>query len=168
VEARRVVVRRHRSMRALGLRALGAFLPLVHQAARVLARGTARRAASGDTWSAPASAEWRIEDEAGRDIPVNVETSGGRHARGERAARAHGALSRVRGSAAARELRREPRPREGDSRRARRSLIAAFPAPRAAAARGRRSRRARARGALRRELWPEFVLLALLLSSPSR
>jgi hypothetical protein len=56
----------------------GAFLPLVHQAARVLARGTAAPSLHpGDTWSAPASAEWRIEDETGRDIPVSVETSGG-------------------------------------------------------------------------------------------
>jgi hypothetical protein len=56
----------------------GAFLPLVHQAARVLARGTAAPALHpGDTWSAPASAEWRIEDEAGRDVPVTVETTGG-------------------------------------------------------------------------------------------
>src|SRR5262249_36227857 len=50
----------------------GAFLPLVHQAARVLARGTAAPSLHpGDAWSAPASAEGRIADEARHDIPAN-------------------------------------------------------------------------------------------------
>ncbi|MEQ1832126.1 MAG: BatA domain-containing protein, partial [Candidatus Eisenbacteria bacterium] len=56
----------------------GAFLPLVHQAALVLGRGTAAPSLTpGDRWSAPASAEWRVEDETGREVPVSIESSGG-------------------------------------------------------------------------------------------
>ena len=48
----------------------GAFLPLVHQAAKVLARGTAAASlAPGDRYVAPAgTGAWRIEDAAGREV----------------------------------------------------------------------------------------------------
>jgi len=144
----------------------GAFLPLVHQAARVLARGTAAPALHpGDTWSAPASAEWRIEDEAGRDIPVTVETSGG----ATRAVSVPLERTGLYRAFAGPELRASfavnPDPTEGDLVPIPdASLIAAFPSGRARLLRVGDDLAARVREArFGRELWPEFVLLALLL-----
>ena len=144
----------------------GAFLPLVHQAARVLARGTAAPSLHpGDTWSAPASAEWRIEDETGHDIPVSVETSGG----ATRAVSVPLERTGLYRAFAGPELRASfavnPDPAEGDlAPMPEASLIAAFPAGRARVLRVGDDLAARVREArFGRELWPEFVLLALLL-----
>ncbi len=144
----------------------GAFLPLVHQAARVLARGTAAPSLyPGDAWSAPASATWRVEDEAGREVALSVETGGG-------AARAVSAPldrtglyrafadGRLRTSFAV-----NPDPREGDlAPLPEASLVAAFPNGRARVVRVGDDLAARIRQArFGRELWPEFVIAALLL-----
>jgi len=144
----------------------GAFLPLVHQAARVLARGTAAPSLHpGDTWSAPASAEWRIEDETGHDIPVSVETSGG----ATRAVSVPLERTGLYRAFAGPELRASfavnPDPAEGDlAPMPEASLIAAFPTGRARVLRVGDDLAARVREArFGRELWPEFVLLALLL-----
>jgi hypothetical protein len=145
----------------------GAFLPLLHQAVRVLGRGTAAASLSpGDTWRAPAgTGEWRVLDESGRDVPVAI---GG--ARGstrlstpplERPGLYRVLLDgRLRGSFAV-----NPDPRESDLAPIDEpSLVAGFPAGRATVLRpgddlARRVREAR----FGRELWPLFALLALLL-----
>src|SRR5215831_8222079 len=144
----------------------GAFLPLVHQAALVLARGTAAPSLHpGDTWSAPASAEWRIEDETGHDIPVSVETSGG----ATRAVSVPLERTGLYRAFAGPELRASfavnPDPMEGDlAPLPEASLVAAFPTGRARLLRVGDDLAARVREArFGRELWPEFVLLALLL-----
>jgi hypothetical protein len=144
----------------------GAFLPLVHQAARVLARGTAAPSLHpGDVWSAPASAEWRVEDESGHDIPVNVETSGG----ATRAVSVPLERTGLYRAFAGPELRASfavnPDPVEGDlAPLPDASLLAAFPGGRARLLRVGDDLASRVREArFGRELWPEFVALALLL-----
>ena len=144
----------------------GAFLPLVHQAARVLARGTAAPSLHpGDTWSAPASAEWRIEDETGRDIPVNVETSGGATRAVSVPLERTGLYRAFAGPDLRASFAVNPDPTEGDlAPMPDASLIAAFPGGRARLLRVGDDLAARVRQArFGRELWPEFVALALLL-----
>ena len=144
----------------------GAFLPLVHQTARVLARGTAAPSLTpGDVWSAPASAEWRLEDETGRDVPVHLESGSG-------AARAVSsplerpglyrayAGGKLRASfavnAAASEGDLAPLPEA--------ALVSAFPSGRVRLVRMGDDLAARIRQArFGRELWPEFVIAALAL-----
>ena len=144
----------------------GAFLPLVHQAARVLARGTAAPSLHpGDTWSAPASAEWRIEDEAGRDIPVSVETSGGATRAVSVPLERTGLYRAFAGPDLRASFAVNPDPAEGDlAPLPDASLMAAFPGGRARLLRVGDDLAARVRQArFGRELWPEFVTLALLL-----
>lgn len=144
----------------------GAFLPLVHQAARVLARGTAAPSLyPGDTWSAPAAAEWRLEDETGRNVPVRTETVSGATRIVSEPLDRPGlyrafADGRLRTSFAV-----NPDPAESDlAALPERTILAAFPPGRARtipvgddlAARVREARHGR-------ELWAEFVLLALVL-----
>ncbi len=145
----------------------GAFLPLVHQAVRVLGRGTAAASLSpGEVWRAPArTGDWRIVDEDGRDIEVSVRAEGGA-TRAQSAPLERPGLYRVleggqlRGSIAV-----NPDPQESalepiDER----ELLAAFPDGRARVLRpgadfAQRVREAR----FGRELWPWFVILALAL-----
>jgi hypothetical protein len=144
----------------------GAFLPLVHQAARVLARGTAAPSLHpGDSWSAPASAEWRIEDEAGRDIPVSVETSGGATRAVSVPLERTGLYRAFAGPDLRASFAVNPDPVEGDlAPLPDATLLAAFPAGRARLLRVGDDLAARVREArFGRELWPEFVLIALLL-----
>jgi hypothetical protein len=144
----------------------GAFLPLIHQAARVLARGTAAPSLfPGDTWSAPASAEWRLEDETGREVPVRVESASG----APRAVSAPLERSGLYRAYAGGQLRASfavnPDPREGDlAPLAEATLSAAFPQGRVRLVRLGDDLAARIREArFGRELWPEFVIAALLL-----
>jgi hypothetical protein len=144
----------------------GAFLPLVHQAARVLARGTAAPSLHpGDSWSAPASAEWRIEDEAGRDIPVSVETSGGATRAVSVPLERTGLYRAFAGPDLRASFAVNPDPVEGDlAPLPDATLLAAFPGGRARLLRVGDDLAARVREArFGRELWPEFVLIALLL-----
>jgi hypothetical protein len=144
----------------------GAFLPLVHQAARVLARGTAAPSLHpGDSWSAPASAEWRIEDEAGRDIPVSVETSGGATRAVSVPLERTGLYRAFAGPDLRASFAVNPDPVEGDlAPLPDATLLAAFPGGRARLLRVGDDLAARVREArFGRELWPEFVLFALLL-----
>ena len=144
----------------------GAFLPLVHQAARVLARGTAAPSLTpGDTWSAPASAEWRIEDETGREVPVRVETAGGATRAVSAPLERTGLYRAFTGGQLRASFAVNPDPREGDlTPLPEASLVAAFPTGRVRVLRMGDDLALRVRQArFGRELWPEFLLLALLL-----
>lgn len=145
----------------------GAFLPLLHQAARVLGRGTAAPSLEpGGRWRAPASTgDWRIVAEDGREVAVALESDGG-------ATRAVSAplerpglyrvleSGRLRGSVAV-----NPSPRESElTPLGERELLAAFPDGRARILRPGEDFAQRVREArLGRELWPWFVMLALAL-----
>ena len=144
----------------------GAFLPLVHQAALVLARGTAAPSLTpGDTWSAPASAEWRIEDEAGHEVPVTVRAASGAARAVSAPLERTGLYRAFAGSTLRASFAVNPDPREGDlTPIPEQALVAAFPPGRVRILRlgddlAERVREAR----FGRELWPEFLLLALLL-----
>ena len=145
----------------------GAFLPLVHQCARVLGRGTAAASlVPGDTWRAPSAAgAWRVMDETGREVPL-VYGAGAAATRASTGPLEHPRLYRVyRGELLRSSFAVNPEPRESDLTPASESeLLAAFPAGRARVLHAgedlaRRVREAR----YGRELWPLFTLLALLL-----
>jgi hypothetical protein len=144
----------------------GAFLPLVHQAALVLARGTAAPSLTpGDTWSAPASAEWRVEDETGREVPVRVESGSGATRAVSAPLERTGLYRAFAGGQLRASFAVNPDPREGDlTPIAEPALVAAFPAGRVRVLRMGDDLALRVRQArFGRELWPEFLVLALLL-----
>jgi hypothetical protein len=145
----------------------GAFLPLFHQAVKVLARGTAAASlVPGDRYRAPAATgAWRIEDERGTELPSQLVADGGA-TRLESAPIERTGLYRVlqggtvRGTFAVNvdvresDLAAVPEP----------MLMRAFPGGRAQIMRAgadfaRRVREAR----YGRELWSWFVIAALLL-----
>ncbi|MBI1798433.1 MAG: BatA domain-containing protein [Candidatus Eisenbacteria bacterium] len=145
----------------------GAFLPLLHQAVKVLGRGTASASLTpGDRYHAPASTgAWRILDSQGQEVPVRLETGGG-VTRIESAPLDRPGIYRVmRGAELRSVFAVNPDPRESNlAPESEAALLAAFPAGRARAVQpgadlARRVREAR----YGRELWREFVLLALLL-----
>jgi len=144
----------------------GAFLPLVHQCARVLARGTASPSLNpGDVWSAPASAEWRIEDETGRTVAVHVESASGAPRAVSAPLERPGLYRAYAGGQLRASFAVNPDAREGDlAPLAEGSLTAAFPNGRVRLVRMGDDLAARIRQArFGRELWPEFVIAALLL-----
>jgi hypothetical protein len=144
----------------------GAFLPLVHQAARVLARGTAAPSLHpGDTWSAPASAEWRVEDETGREIALHVESASGAPRTVSAPLERPGLHRAYAGGQLRASFAVNPDPREGDlAPLPEPALTAAFPAGRVRWVRFGDDLAARIRQArFGRELWPEFLIAALLL-----
>ncbi len=144
----------------------GAFLPLVHQAARVLARGTAAPSLHpGDTWSAPASAEWRIEDETGREVAVRIETTAGATRAVSAPLERTGLYRAYAGGTLRASFAVNPDPAESDlAPLPEPALVSAFPGGRARILRPGDDLALRVRQArYGRELWPEFVLLALLL-----
>jgi hypothetical protein len=144
----------------------GAFLPLVHQCARVLARGTASPSLTpGDVWSAPASAEWRIEDETGRDVAVHVESASGAPRAVSAPLERPGLYRAYAGGQLRASFAVNADPREGDlAPLDEASLTAAFPNGRVRLVRMGDDLAARIRQArFGRELWPEFVIAALLL-----
>jgi hypothetical protein len=145
----------------------GAFLPLVHQAVKVLGRGTAAASLMpGDRYSAPAApGAWRIVDDEGHDVPCELSAAGGAaqltSAPLERPGLYRVMLAeRVRNTFAV-----NPDPRESDLAPApEAALLHAFPAGRAQIVRpgedlARRVRESR----YGRELWSWFVILALML-----
>lgn len=144
----------------------GAFLPLLHQAIKVLGRGTA--AASllpGERYSAPAgTGTWRIEDEKGREVPAEIVTGGGTTRLLSAPLETPGLYRVLQGGAARAAFAVNPDPSESDLDAVKVARIArAFPAGRvsvldAGAGFERRVREAR----YGRELWPLFVILALL------
>jgi hypothetical protein len=144
----------------------GAFLPLLHQAARVLARGTAAPSLHpGDRWSAPASSAWRVEDEAGRDIVLHTETAGGAARVVSEPLERVGLYRAFAGGTLRTSFAVNPDPMEGDlAPLTEASLVDAFPRGRARLVRVGEDLAARIRQArFGRELWPEFLFMALLL-----
>ena len=145
----------------------GAFLPLVHQALKLLARGTTSASLEpGDRYAAPAgTGNWRIEDAAGRDVPCQLTTRGG-STRLTSAPLEHTGLYRVfEGTTLRRVFAVNPDPRESELEPLDQQRIEAlFPGGRVRWLEGgtdlaRRVREAR----FGRELWRECVLLALAL-----
>ncbi len=144
----------------------GAFLPLVHQAVRVLARGTAAASLTpGESWTGPGSTgAWRVVGEDGRDVAVSL-TSGHGTPRVTTAPLEQPGLYRVLENGKLRSsFAVNPDPRESDMTPFDEpKLLAGFPAGRASILRpgedfARRVREAR----YGRELWPWFLMLALL------
>jgi hypothetical protein len=145
----------------------GAFLPLVHQCARVLGRGTAAASLRpGERWRAPAGAgEWRIVAEDGGEVPVALVTERGATRVTSAPLERPGlyrvlAAGQLRGSIAV-----NPDPAESDlTPRPERELLAMFPEGRAQVLRPGADFSTRLREARHgRELWPWFLALALLL-----
>jgi hypothetical protein len=145
----------------------GAFLPLVHQAVKVLGRGTAAASlVPGDRYAAPATTGvWRIEDEEGREVPSELVAAGGA-ARLLSAPLERPGLYRVlRAGATRNTFAVNPDPRESDLEPIPESaLTRAFPPGRVQIVRAgedlaRRVREAR----YGRELWGWFVVAALVL-----
>jgi len=143
----------------------GAFLPLLHQAVKVLGRGTA--AASllpGERYSAPAgTGTWRIEDEKGREVPAEIVTGGGATRLLSAPLETPGLYRVLQGGAPRAAFAVNPDPAESDLDAVPASRVArAFPGGHATvldAGSGfeRRVREAR----YGRELWAWFVVLAL-------
>lgn len=144
----------------------GAFLPLVHQAALVLARGTAAPSlAPGDVWRAPASAEWRLTDEAGRDIPVRVASADGATQAVSAPLERPGLYRAYADGDLRTSFAVNPDPSESDlTPLPERTLVAAFPSGHVRVIRPGDDLALRVRQARDgRELWREFLILALAL-----
>ena len=145
----------------------GAFLPLLHQAVKVLGRGTAAATlAPGERYSAPAATGmWRIEGEDGRAVPCELVAAAGAARLVSAPIERPGLYRVIQGAAVRSTFAVNPDPRESDLVPASEAaLLRAFPPGRAqvvhaGAGLARRVREAR----YGRELWSWFVVLALLL-----
>lgn len=145
----------------------GAFLPLLHQAVKVLGRGTAAASLMpGERYSAPAATGlWRIEDEQGRAVPAELVATAGATRLVSAPLERPGLYRVVQGAAVRSTFAVNPDPRESDlAAIPEAALLRAFPAGRAQVVQpgadlARRVREAR----FGRELWSWFVALALLL-----
>lgn len=145
----------------------GAFLPLLHQAVKVLGRGTA--AASllpGERYRAPATpGAWRIEDEDGGEVPAELSAEAGGSRLVSAPLERPGLYRVLLGGRPRAVFAVNPDPRESDlSAPAEAALVRAFPPGRArvlpaGADLARRVREAR----YGRELWSWFVIAALVL-----
>lgn len=145
----------------------GVFLPLAHQAVKVLGRGTA--AASllpGERYGAPAATgSWRIVDERGREVPCELVAAGGATRLVSAPLERPGLYRVLRGTEVRSAFAVNPDPRESDLAAVPEArLTRLFPAGRArvlhaGADLARRVREAR----YGRELWSWFVALALAL-----
>jgi len=145
----------------------GAFLPLVHQVARVLARGTAAATlAPGDRYSAPATTgEWRIEDASGREVASEIVAQGGATRLVSAPLEQPGIYRVMKGGTLRSTFAVNPDPREFDlAARSDADVAQMFTGVRVQVLHpggdfARRVREAR----YGRELWSWFVILALLL-----
>ena len=145
----------------------GAFLPLIHQAVKLLARGSASASLEpGDRYAAPAgTGSWRIEDPSGRDVPCALTTRGGSTRLVSSPLERTGLYRVFEGAELRRSFAVNSDPRESDlSSLDRARLERLFPAGRVRTLEGgtdlaRRVREAR----FGRELWRECLLLALAL-----
>jgi hypothetical protein len=145
----------------------GAFLPLLHQAVKVLGRGTATASLMpGERYSAPAATGlWRIEDEQGREVPAGLVAAAGATRLVSAPLERPGLYRVVQGATVRSTFAVNPDPRESDlATLPEAALLRAFPAGRAqvfqpGAGLARRVREAR----FGRELWSWFMGLALLL-----
>jgi hypothetical protein len=145
----------------------GAFLPLLHQCVKVLARGTAAASLEpGDRYSAPAgTGDWRIEDEQGRQVPSEMASEAGATRLVAAPLERPGLYRVLRGGALHNTFAVNPPVRESDLAPVPEGeLLRAFPPGRAQVLRpgadlARRVREAR----YGRELWGWFVTAALAL-----
>ncbi|HET7226059.1 MAG TPA: hypothetical protein VFK69_10145, partial [Candidatus Eisenbacteria bacterium] len=145
----------------------GAFLPLLHQAVKVLGRGTAAGSlVPGERYRAPAATgTWRIEDGDGHEVPSELTAVNGVTRLQSAPLEKPGLYRVLEGGALRNTFAVNPDPRESDLTPANETaLLSAFPAGRARIVRpgadlARRVREAR----YGRELWTWFVILALLL-----
>jgi hypothetical protein len=145
----------------------GAFLPLMHQIVRVLARGTAGASLEpGDRYTAPATTgSWRIEDSGGREVGSELQSERGATRLVSAPLERPGLYRVFEGGKLRNTFAVNPDTREFDlADESEREIAAAFPAGRAqilhpGADLARRVREAR----YGRELWLWFVMLALLL-----
>jgi hypothetical protein len=145
----------------------GAFLPLLHQCVKVLARGTAAGSlAPGERYRAPAgTGAWRIEDEEGHEIPSELVAAGGATRLTSAPLERPGLYRVLQGGALRNTFAVNPSVQESDLAEVpEASLVRAFPPGRAQLLRpgadlARRVREAR----FGRELWSWFVIAALAL-----
>ena len=143
----------------------GAFLPLLHQAVKVLGRGTA--AASlipGQRYTAPASTgPWRIEDATGRDVPSELVASEGATRLVSAPLERPGLYRVLQAGAVRASFAVNPDPRESDLATAPTdAVLRAFPPGRALVLASGRDLARRVREArYGRELWAWFAALAL-------
>jgi hypothetical protein len=145
----------------------GAYLPLLHQAVKVLGRGTASASlVPGERYQAPASTgAWRILDDEGREIPSELTASGGATRLVTEPLERPGLYRVLLGGTVRNAFAVNPDPRESDlTSMPEVVLVQAFPPGRAQVVHpgeglARRVREAR----YGRELWSWFVALALLL-----
>ena len=145
----------------------GAFLPLLHQCAKVLARGTAASSLEpGDRYSAPAgTGDWRIEDERGQTVTSQMATEAGATRITSAPLERPGLYRVFQGGTLRTTFAVNPARRESDLTPVpEASVIRAFPPGRAQVLRpgadlARRVREAR----YGRELWAWFVIAALVL-----
>jgi hypothetical protein len=143
----------------------GAFLPLVHQSVKVLARGTAAGSLEpGDRYSAPAgTGAWRIEDEEGHEVPSELVSETGATRLTSAPLERTGLYRVMRGGTLHTTFAVNASVRESDLTSVPEpALVRAFPSGRAQILRpgadlARRVREAR----YGRELWGWFVLAAL-------
>jgi hypothetical protein len=143
----------------------GAFLPLLHQCVKVLARGTAAGSLEpGDRYGAPAgTGDWRIEDEQGRTVPSEMVSESGATRILSAPLERVGLYRVIRGGALHTTFAVNPARSESDLTPVPdAALVRAFPAGRAQILRpgadlARRVREAR----YGRELWAWFVIAAL-------
>jgi hypothetical protein len=145
----------------------GAFLPLLHQCVKVLARGTAAGSlAPGERYSAPAgTGTWRIEDQEGREVPSELVAAGGATRLTSAPLERPGLYRVLQGGALRSTFAVNPAARESDLGAVpEAALLRAFPPGRAEVLRpgadlARRVHEAR----YGRELWAWFVIAALAL-----
>jgi hypothetical protein len=145
----------------------GAFLPLLHQCAKVLARGTAAGSLEpGDRYSAPAgTGDWRIEDDQGQAVASEMASEAGATRIRSAPLERPGLYRVLQGGALRTTFAVNPARSESDLTPVpEASLVRAFPPGRAQILRpgadlARRVREAR----YGRELWSWFVIAALAL-----
>jgi len=145
----------------------GAYLPLLHQAVKVLGRGTAAASlVPGQRYSAPAgTGVWRIEDDQRREVPCELVAERGATRLRSAPLERPGLYRVIRGGAVRSVFAVNPDPAESDlNALSERALLAAYPPGRAQVLRpgadlARRVREAR----FGRELWAWFVIAALIL-----
>ncbi len=145
----------------------GAFLPLLHQCVKVLARGTAAGSFEpGDRYSAPAgTGAWRIEDDQGRELPSEMLSEAGATRLTSAPLELPGLYRVLRGGTLHNTFAVNPSRQESDlTPLPEATLVQAFPPGRAQVLRpgadlARRVREAR----YGRELWGWFVIAALVL-----
>ncbi|MEO5989385.1 MAG: BatA domain-containing protein [Candidatus Eisenbacteria bacterium] len=145
----------------------GAFLPLLHQCAKVLGSGTAAASlVPGEVYRVPATTgEWRVEDEAGRAVPVSLDAKRGTTRLTTAPLEQPGLYRVYDGDRLRASFAVNPDPRESNLASLEEpALLAAFPPGRAKVLRTGEDLAARVREArYGRELWPWFVMAALVL-----